>query len=157
MAPRRPKSAGAFPKAVETPAPNPPDPASLYAALDLGTNSCRMLIARPRGRFFDVVDSFSKSVQLGMGLGASGRLSRASMGRTVQALRICQQKLQLHGVVRMRLVATEACRRATNAGDFIRTVQRETRMPDGSLVREPVDVCQGADGRWEMTDTLYGY
>lgn len=102
---------------------------ALYAALDLGTNSCRMLIARPRGRFFDVVDSFSKSVQLGMGLGASGRLSRASMGRTVQALRICQQKLQLHGVVRMRLVATEACRRATNAGDFIRTVQRETGLP----------------------------
>ncbi len=105
-----------------------PDPAPLYAALDLGTNSCRMLIARPRGSYLHVVDSFSKTVQLGQGLGASGRLSRASMGRTVQALRVCQQKLQRHGVARMRLVATEACRRASNAPEFIRTVERETGL-----------------------------
>ncbi len=68
MAPKRPKGAGAFPKPVESPAPKPPDPAELYAALDLGTNSCRMLIAQPKGSQFHVVDSFSKSVQLGAGL-----------------------------------------------------------------------------------------
>jgi exopolyphosphatase/guanosine-5'-triphosphate,3'-diphosphate pyrophosphatase len=108
----------------------PQDPASgqLYAALDLGTNSCRMLIAQPRGSQFLVVDSFSKTVQLGAGLEASGRLSRASMGRTVQALRICQKKIEKHGVRRMRLVATEACRRARNARDFIRQVKRETGL-----------------------------
>ena len=72
MAPRRPKGAGAFPKSVEGSAPNPPDPAELYAALDLGTNSCRMLIAQPKGNGFHVVDSFSKSVQLGVGLESSG-------------------------------------------------------------------------------------
>ncbi|MGA1267946.1 MAG: Ppx/GppA phosphatase family protein [Gemmobacter sp.] len=105
-----------------------PDQGPLYAALDLGTNSCRMLIARPRGSYLHVVDSFSKTVQLGQGLGASGRLSRASMGRTVQALRVCQQKLDRHGVARMRLVATEACRRASNAPEFIRTVERETGL-----------------------------
>ena len=88
----------------------------LYAAVDLGTNSCRMLIAQPRGSQFQVVDSFSKTVQLGVGLEASGRLSRASMTRTVQALRICQKKIEKHGVRRMRLVATEACRRARNNG-----------------------------------------
>ena len=65
MAPKRPNGAGAFPIAVETPAPNPPDPTALYAALDLGTNSCRMLIAQPKGSQFHVLDSFSKSVQLG--------------------------------------------------------------------------------------------
>ncbi|MEZ5797092.1 MAG: Ppx/GppA phosphatase family protein [Paracoccaceae bacterium] len=102
--------------------------ADLYAALDLGTNSCRMLIAEPKGSQFLVVDSFSKTVQLGAGLEASGRLSRASMGRTIQALRICQKKLQKHGVGRMRLVATEACRRARNARDFIRQVRRETGL-----------------------------
>ena len=102
--------------------------AALYAALDLGTNSCRMLIAQPKGSQFAVVDSFSKTVQLGAGLEASGRLSRASMGRTIQALRICQKKLQKHGVGRMRLVATEACRRARNAKDFIRQVRRETGL-----------------------------
>ncbi|MBK1634544.1 Ppx/GppA phosphatase family protein [Rhodovulum adriaticum] len=128
MAPRRPNGAGAFPKAVATPAPNPPDPASLYAALDLGTNSCRMLIAQPKGSQFHVVDSFSKSVQLGTGLESSGRLSRASIGRTIQALRICKSKLEKHNVERMRLVATEACRRAINARDFIRLVRRETGL-----------------------------
>ena len=115
MAPRRPGGAGAFPKPVEGPAQEKPDPSELYAALDLGTNSCRMLIAQPKGSQFHVVDSFSKSVQLGQGLEKSGRLSRASMARTVQALRICQQKLKRHRVERMRLVATEACRRAKNA------------------------------------------
>jgi exopolyphosphatase/guanosine-5'-triphosphate,3'-diphosphate pyrophosphatase len=102
--------------------------AALYAALDLGTNSCRMLIAQPKGSQFVVIDSFSKTVQLGAGLEASGRLSRTSMGRTIQALRICQKKLLSHGVARMRLVATEACRRARNAKDFINQVRRETGL-----------------------------
>lgn len=128
MAPRRSKGAGAFPKAVETPAPARPDPDALYAALDLGTNSCRMLIAQPKGSGFHVVDSFSKSVQLGTGLERTGRLSRSSMSRTIQALRICQQKLKRNRVKRMRLVTTEACRRAKNARDFIRQVKRETGL-----------------------------
>ncbi len=128
MAPKRPIGAGAFPKVVESPAPKPPDPSELYAALDLGTNSCRMLIAQPKGSGFHVVDSFSKSVQLGSGLEQTGRLSRASMARTVQALRICQQKLRRNKVRRMRLVATEACRRAYNSREFIRQVRRETGL-----------------------------
>ncbi len=124
MAPRRPRGAGAVPKLVESPALTRPDP-PLYAALDLGTNSCRMLIARPEGRTFRVVDSFSKSVQLGAGLERSGRLSRGSIARTLQALRVCQQKLKRHKVGRMRLVATEACRRATNGPAFLARVERE--------------------------------
>ncbi|PID35490.1 MAG: exopolyphosphatase [Rhodobacterales bacterium] len=128
MAPKRPEGAGAFPKAVESPAPEYLDPDSLYAALDLGTNSCRMLIAQPKGSQFHVVDSFSKSVQLGQGLGGSGRLSRSSMARTLQALRICQKKLRKHNVSHMRLVATEACRQATNSRDFMRFVRRETGL-----------------------------
>ncbi|WP_103333414.1 Ppx/GppA phosphatase family protein [Pseudotabrizicola formosa] len=115
-------------RVVESSPPPKPGQGTLYAALDLGTNSCRMLIAQPKGSQFLVVDSFSKTVQLGIGLEASGRLSRASMGRTVQALRICQKKIERHGVKRMRLVATEACRRARNARDFIRQVKREAGL-----------------------------
>ena len=129
MSPRRPKGAGAFPKTVETPVPQTPRSKPLYAALDLGTNSCRMLVARPEGGQFRVVDSFSKAVQLGAGLEATGRLSRSSINRTIQALRICQRKLRQHDVTRMRLVATEACRRAKNSRDFIRLVKRETGLP----------------------------
>ena len=128
MTPERPHGAGAFPRAVEPPAPSKPDPAALYAALDLGTNSCRMLIAQPKGSQFHVVDSFSKSVQLGAGLEASGRLSRGSMARTVQALHICRKKIEKHGVSRMRLVATEACRRARNGRDFLDSARRETGL-----------------------------
>ncbi|KAF0677146.1 Ppx/GppA phosphatase family protein [Profundibacterium mesophilum] len=128
MPPKRPNGAGAFPKPVEPHGTAKPDSAELYAALDLGTNSCRMLVAQPKGNQFHVVDSFSKSVQLGQGLEASGRLSRASIARTVQALRICQRKLIKHDVRRMRLVATEACRRATNGRDFMSFVQRETGL-----------------------------
>ena len=128
MTPKRPGGGGAFPKSVEAPTPPNPDPAELYAALDLGTNSCRMLIAQPKGNQFHVVDSFSKSVQLGLGLEATGRLSRGSMARTLQALRICQKKLRKHDVRRMRLVATEACRRASNGPQFLRTIARETGL-----------------------------
>ncbi|MCF2904045.1 Ppx/GppA family phosphatase [Octadecabacter sp. CECT 8868] len=128
MAPKRPDGAGAFPKPVERPAPTPPDPSALYAALDLGTNSCRMLIAQPKGSQFHVVDSFSKSVQLGHGLEQTGKLSRASMARTVNAMRVCRQKLQRHNVTNLRLVATEACRRARNSQFFINQVKRETGL-----------------------------
>ena len=138
MAPLRPRGADAKAPAVEASvdvsrqglATGSPEPGQerLYAALDLGTNSCRMLIAQPKGSQFLVVDSFSKTVQLGVGLEASGRLSRASMSRTIQALRICQQKIERHQVTRMRLVATEACRRARNAKDFIKQVRRETGL-----------------------------
>ena len=85
MAPQRPKGAGALDqKTALSPAPVPPRPGELYAALDLGTNSCRMLIAQPRGSGFSVVDSFSKSVQLGAGLEKTGRLSQIrSGGRTI--------------------------------------------------------------------------
>ncbi|WP_149142113.1 Ppx/GppA phosphatase family protein [Gemmobacter caeruleus] len=140
MTPERPRGEDAIPQpATQTPSfrapavePSPPRSAQsapqLYAALDLGTNSCRMLIAQAKGSQFQVVDSFSKSVQLGVGLEASGRLSRSSMGRTIQALRICQKKIEKHGVSRMRLVATEACRRARNSRDFMRQIRRETGL-----------------------------
>ncbi len=128
MTPQRPRSAGAVPKAVESTAGPKAQAQSLYAALDLGTNSCRMLIAQPDGAQFKVVDSFSKSVQLGIGLEETGRLSRASMNRTLQALRICSQKLKQYRVKKMRLVATEACRRADNGAALMRQIRKETGL-----------------------------
>ena len=86
MPPDPPRGAGAFPAPVTRAPTSRPDPADLYAALDLGTNSCRMLIAQPKGNQFHVIDSFSKSVQLGQGLERYGRLSRTSIGRTIQAI-----------------------------------------------------------------------
>ena len=128
MTPRRRKRSGALPRKVERPERRGNAQGALYAALDLGTNSCRMLVARPKGGHFEVVDSFSKTVHLGRGLESSGTLARASVEKTLQALRICRSKLEYHGVKRMRLVATEACRRAGNAAQFIAKVKRETGL-----------------------------
>ena len=127
MAPQRPTGAGATPIVVDVAAPSP-NPPELFGAVDLGTNSCRMLIAHPVGAHFNVVDSFSKAVHLGHGLEASGVLATRSMRQTIQALKICQQKLNRHAVHTMRLVATEACRRARNADSFIASVYQQTGL-----------------------------
>ena len=97
-----------------------------YAALDLGTNNCRLLIARPSDDGFVVVDAFSRIVRLGEGLAATGRLSDAAMDRAVSALSVCADKLRRRRVSLVRSVATEACRRATNGHEFVQRVYRET-------------------------------
>ena len=97
-----------------------------YAALDLGTNNCRLLIARPAEAGFVVIDAFSRVVRLGEGLAASGRLSDAAMDRALGALSICADKLRRRNVELARSVATEACRRASNGQDFIDRVRDET-------------------------------
>jgi exopolyphosphatase / guanosine-5'-triphosphate,3'-diphosphate pyrophosphatase len=97
-----------------------------YAAIDLGTNNCRLLIARAQGENFMVIDAFSRVVRLGEGLAQSGRLSDEAMERALGALKVCSQKLRRRNVHLARSVATEACRRAANGQDFIDRVRRET-------------------------------
>ena len=104
----------------------PPFHRQAYAAIDLGTNNCRLLIARPSGDHFMVIDAFSRVVRLGEGLAQSGRLSDAAMDRALGALHICADKLRKRGVHLARSVATEACRRAANGEAFIERVHRET-------------------------------
>jgi exopolyphosphatase/guanosine-5'-triphosphate,3'-diphosphate pyrophosphatase len=89
-----------------------------YAALDLGTNNCRLLIARPSGDSFRVIDAFSRIIRLGEGVSTSGRISDAAIGRAVEALSICRDKMRKRGVTRARLIATEACRAAANGAEF---------------------------------------
>ena len=97
-----------------------------YAALDLGTNNCRLLIARAGGDDFTVVDAFSRVVRLGEGMTATGRMSEEAMDRAVEALAVCAEKLRKRNVVLARSVATEACRQAVNGVQFIERVKRET-------------------------------
>jgi len=104
----------------------PPFHRQAYAAIDLGTNNCRLLIARPSGDHFMVIDAFSRVVRLGEGLAQSGRLSEAAMDRALGALHVCADKLRKRNVHLARSVATEACRRATNGEAFIERVHRET-------------------------------
>ncbi len=110
--------------------------APLYAALDLGTNNCRLLVAEPWHQSFRVVDAFSRIVRLGEGLSRSGRLSDAAQDRAIDALRVCHGKLQARGIVRSRLVATEACRAAENGEAFLARVRAETGLTLEILTRE---------------------
>jgi exopolyphosphatase/guanosine-5'-triphosphate,3'-diphosphate pyrophosphatase len=101
---------------------------SIYAALDLGTNNCRLLIAKPSRRGFLVIDAFSRIIRLGEGVLSSGRLSPTAMNRTLDALKVCAEKMKRRGVTRSRLIATEACRIAANSGEFIDAVERQTGL-----------------------------
>ncbi len=101
---------------------------NVYAAIDLGTNNCRLLIARSSRKNFRVLDTFSRIVRLGEGLSQTGKLSEEAMRRTLSALKICTSKLKRRGVTKLRCVATEACRRAANGDDFIKRVKQETGL-----------------------------
>lgn len=96
------------------------------AAIDLGTNNCRLLIAEPLTEGFRVIDAFSRIVRLGEGLQSTQRLSDAAISRTLTALRICSAKIRRRGATRVRAVATEACRRAVNCDDFVAAALYDT-------------------------------
>ena len=103
----------------------------VYAALDLGTNNCRLLIARRAEhradwQDFRIVDSFCRIVRLGEGVSQTGRLAESAMARTVAALQICADKMQARHVTRARLIATEACRAAANSAEFLERVREAT-------------------------------
>ncbi|MEI9965864.1 MAG: Ppx/GppA phosphatase family protein [Caulobacteraceae bacterium] len=99
-----------------------------YAALDLGTNNCRLLIAAPTSRGFRVIEAFSRIVRLGEGLSYTGRLDAAAMERALAALKVCADRISRRGVPHVRAVATQACRMAENGPDFIARVAAETGL-----------------------------
>jgi exopolyphosphatase/guanosine-5'-triphosphate,3'-diphosphate pyrophosphatase len=100
-----------------------------FAALDLGTNNCRLLVGAPVGDGFRVLDSFSRAVRLGEGLHHNNMLGEAAMDRAVEALQICVQRLARRPVRAIRAIATEACRRAGNGTEFLTRVRTETGLP----------------------------
>src|SRR6478672_2317859 len=108
----------------------------VYAALDLGTNNCRLLIAIPAGDGFRVVDSFSRIIRLGEGISATGSISEAAIDRAIAALSICSDKIRYRRARRLRLIATEACRAADNADSFRARVASETGIKLEVIDRE---------------------
>ena len=113
-----------------------PEGVAYYGALDLGTNNCRLLIAAPAQHGFHVRDAFSRIVRLGEGLSKTGELNASAMDRTIEALRVCSNKLVWHKVKRHRLIATEACRMASNGPEFITRVTNETGLELEIIDRE---------------------
>lgn len=138
--------------AARRPAPSrEPPPGGLYGALDLGTNNCRLLIATPSEHGFSVVDAFSRIVRLGEGLSQTGRLGEEAMARTIDALRVCANKLRWRQVKRARLVATEACRIASNGPGFIERVRAETGL-DLEIIDRETEASLAAMGAEPLVD-----
>ena len=133
---RRPEAGGARPREPGEPRPWPGGAGrgrgvrsvATYAALDLGTNNCRLLVARPTHDSFRVVDAFSRIVRLGEGLGHQTRLGEGAIRRTIEALKVCRDKMEARGVTRSRLIATEACRAAENGPEFVARAADESGL-----------------------------
>jgi exopolyphosphatase/guanosine-5'-triphosphate,3'-diphosphate pyrophosphatase len=122
-----------------------------YAALDLGTNNCRLLIARPTAEGFRVVDAFSRIIRLGEGVAASRRISEPAIARAVEALLVCRDKMRARGVKRARLIATEACRAAENGEAFRARVAEEAGL-ELEIVDSATEARLAAAGCTELFD-----
>ena len=128
----------------------------VYGALDLGTNNCRLLLARPSRRGFRVVDAFSRIIRLGEGVVQSGRLSDEAMRRTIDALKVCATKLERARVRRARFVATEACRVATNGSEFIADVREKTGI-DIEVLTPETEARLAVSGSAALIDSTCDY
>jgi exopolyphosphatase / guanosine-5'-triphosphate,3'-diphosphate pyrophosphatase len=122
-----------------------------YAALDLGTNNCRLLVARPTGDSFRVIDAFSRIIRLGEGVSISGRLSEPAVARAIEALSVCRDKMRNRGVTRARLIATEACRAAENGEDFQSQV-RDVVGLDLEIIDRETEAALAATGCTPLID-----
>jgi exopolyphosphatase / guanosine-5'-triphosphate,3'-diphosphate pyrophosphatase len=122
-----------------------------YAALDLGTNNCRLLIARPTADGFRVVDAFSRIIRLGEGVASSRRISETAIKRAVEALLVCRDKMRARGVRRARLIATEACRAAENGEEFRSRVAKEAGL-ELEIVDSATEARLAAAGCTELFD-----
>src|SRR6202047_1644108 len=135
----------------ESRAPLDPHDDATYAALDLGTNNCRLLIARPTANGFRVVDAFSRIIRLGEGVAASRRISEAAIARAVDALMVCRDKMHARGVGRARLIATEACRAAENGDAFRARIADEAGL-ELEIIDSATEARLAATGCTELFD-----
>jgi exopolyphosphatase/guanosine-5'-triphosphate,3'-diphosphate pyrophosphatase len=126
-------------------------PLPTYAALDLGTNNCRLLVARPTSDSFRVVDAFSRIIRLGEGVSATGRISDQAISRAVEALAVCRDKMRNRNVTRARLIATEACRAAVNGAEFRARIVEEVGI-DLEIVDRETEARLAATGCTPLVD-----
>jgi exopolyphosphatase/guanosine-5'-triphosphate,3'-diphosphate pyrophosphatase len=122
-----------------------------YAALDLGTNNCRLLVARPAGDSFRVIDAFSRIIRLGEGVSGSGMLSDVAVARAIDALGVCRDKMRNRGVTRARLIATEACRAAGNGAAFQDEVRSKLGL-DLEIIGRDTEAALAATGCTPLID-----
>lgn len=129
-------------------------PGPAFAAIDLGTNNCRMLVARRAGRSFRIIDAFSRIVRLGGGLTETGRLNDAAMDNVVSALGVCAEKMNRREVVKYRAVATQACRLAENGPELMQRIKTETGL-DFDIITAEEEARLAVLGCLDLMDEAY--
>ncbi len=129
-------------------------PGPAFAAIDLGTNNCRMLVARRAPGGFRIIDSFSRIVRLGEGLNDSGALSEAAMDRVVEALSVCAEKMEKRSVVKSRCVATQACRMADNGPELMARIKDKTGL-DFDIITSEEEARLSVLGCLDLMDERY--
>ena len=129
-------------------------PGPAFAAIDLGTNNCRMLIARRAGRSFRIIDAFSRIVRLGGGLTETGKLNDAAMDNVVSALGVCAEKMNRREVVKYRSVATQACRLADNGPELMARIKTETGL-DFDIITPEEEARLAVLGCLDLMDESY--
>ncbi len=132
-------------------AASPQRSGGVYAALDLGTNNCRLLVARPAKRGFRVIDAFSRIIRLGEGVSLSGAINKDAMDRTIEALKVCRDKMNFRRVGRARTIATQACRSACNGEEFLSRVREETGL-DLEIVDQETEARLAVSGCANLID-----
>lgn len=129
-------------------------PGPAFAAIDLGTNNCRMLVARRAGRSFRIIDAFSRIVRLGGGLTETGKLNADAMDRVVDALEVCAEKMERRGVVKYRAVATQACRLAENGDELMSRIKARTDL-DFDIITPEEEARLAVLGCLDLMDEAY--
>ncbi|MCC5995044.1 MAG: Ppx/GppA family phosphatase [Oceanicaulis sp.] len=124
---------------------------TVYGAIDLGTNNCRMLLARKTPGGFRVVDAYSRIVRLGEGLLSTGRLSEPAMTRALESLSVCADRVKRRNVTRLRAIATEACRAAENGAEFLERAREATGL-DLEIITAEEEARLAVQGSLDLLD-----
>jgi exopolyphosphatase/guanosine-5'-triphosphate,3'-diphosphate pyrophosphatase len=140
-----------YSRAPQSGAPTEGSGERTYAALDLGTNNCRLLVARPTRSGFRVIDAFSRIIRLGEGVSSTCRISEAATERAIEALSVCRDKMRQRGVVRNRLIATEACRSAENGAEFVARISEAVGL-DLEIIDRGTEARLAATGCTPLVD-----
>jgi exopolyphosphatase / guanosine-5'-triphosphate,3'-diphosphate pyrophosphatase len=132
-----------------------------FAAIDIGSNSCRLKIARVHAHRLKTLAEDREVTRLGGSVFDTGLISPEAMAATLRALKRFQRAVQAHGVDRVRVVATSAMRDARNSAAFQAWVKAETGwnmeiisgLEEGRLIHLGVSGTEpGAGGRVLLLD-----
>lgn len=131
-----------------------------FAAIDIGSNSCRLKIARVQRHRLKVLHEDREVTRLGASVFSSGLVSPEAMAATLRALKRFYRAIKIHAADQVRVVATAALREARNGQAFVAWVHSETGwaveiisgLEEARLIHSGVMARSGRRGRCLLID-----